>query len=306
MNLTYDQAYDMAIRHHYSHMPLLLIRLCDTLPLPVNNLGRPPTYSVRVMLVLLVMFTCSHMTYRQFCAALDRDHDLLSVLDIPHAPHYSTLNRATGRLDRELLARLVTLMSELRPPPRHLAIDSTGLSHSTGGEWRSVRLVERRVRRFHGLCATLDTESMMFVTTQVNDRPRGDAPQLEPLVEPVDTSALQAVIGDSAFLSRANIAYIAGRGVRPVLKPKGGHVGHAHGCRAYAELVRSYRDDPEKWARQNDYGLRSLIESGYSALKRRYGGGLRSRGDGRRSTEVLLKVVAYNGQRLLQLLWEGR
>ncbi len=83
-------------------------------------------------------------------------------------------------------------------------------------------------------------------------------------------------------------------------------MGRPRGCRAYARLVRVYRADPEEWVRASTYGRRSLVESGSSALKRRYGGDLRSRTDARRTSEVYLKVVAYDVQRLQQLCWERR
>ncbi|NWF95742.1 MAG: hypothetical protein HXY34_06335 [Candidatus Thorarchaeota archaeon] len=53
-----------------------------------------------------------------------------------------------------------------------------------------------------------------------------------------------------------------------MVKPKRGHVGSCAGCREHAQPVRSYREDPEMWMRENDYGMRSLLVSGYSALKR--------------------------------------
>jgi hypothetical protein len=58
-----------------------------------------------------------------------------------------------------------------RPPPENLAVDSSGFSHSTGGEWFSVRLKKSRRRRFHALHNAVDTDTLMIHATLVRGKP---------------------------------------------------------------------------------------------------------------------------------------
>ncbi|MFQ5834015.1 MAG: IS5 family transposase [Candidatus Thorarchaeota archaeon] len=303
MTLSYDQAYDMAVIHHYDFVPALLMRICNILPLPESRTGRPPTYPLSSLTVLLALLAHSGMTYRGFCALIDRDTDLLSQLGISRAPHYSTLNRAMDRVPPDVLQRVVRLIASTQPPPRRVAVDSTGMGHSTGGEWFSVSCQEARRRRFHGLHAAVDIDTLMVTSVMVRDRPGGDAKMLIPLLEAMWTDALQLVFGDKAYLSRVNVTYIHSLGARTVIEPKRGLTGKARGHIEYARLVKEYLRDPDGWRKKYEYGKRSLVESVFGAVKVKFGGTLRSRCDNRRTVETLLKVVIYNAERANYLSW---
>ncbi len=96
------------------------------------------------------------------------------------------------------------------------------MSHTTGGEWFSVRCQEARRRRFHGLHAAVDVDTLMVASVMVRERPGGDATMLVPLLKGMWTDALQVVYGDKAYLSRSNVTYIHRLGARAVLEPKRG------------------------------------------------------------------------------------
>lgn len=130
MTLSYDQTYDMAVIHHYDFVPVLLTSICNIIPLPENRPGHPPTYSLSSLAVLLALLVHSGMTYRGFCAFIDRNTDLLSQLGISRALHSSTLNRAMDRVPPEALQRVVRLIASTQPPPRRVAVASTGMSGS--------------------------------------------------------------------------------------------------------------------------------------------------------------------------------
>jgi transposase len=198
---------------------------------------------------------------------------------------------------------MVGLIASTHPPPRRVAVDSTGMSHSTGGEWFSVRCQEARRRRFHGLHAAVDVDTLMVASVMVRERPGGDATMLVPLLKGMWTDALQVVYGDKAYLSRSNVTYIHRLGARAVLEPKRGLTGKARGHREYARLVKEYLRDPAGWKEKYEYGKRSLVESVFGALKVRFGGTLRSRRDPRRVVETLFKVVIYNAERANYLSW---
>jgi len=74
------------------------------------------------------------------------------------------------------------LLARKRPPPRNIAVDSTGYSHSTGGEWMTVRVEVALKRRFTALHAAADTDTLLIHAVRVKARPGGDARDLIPLL----------------------------------------------------------------------------------------------------------------------------
>jgi len=304
MTLSYYQAHDRAVTHQEDFIPDLLISLIEDLPIPKQpqrHPGRPPAYPLQSLLVLLVLMVFWGMSYRRFAAHIAHNHKLLARLGIPRAPHYSVLNRAMDRLDPALLQDLIRRLADTLPAPREVAFDATGISHTTGGEWFSIRLQKRRRRRFHGLHIAVDTDTLLITAAMVRRKPGGEASTMLLLLAQMPTDRLEAVYGDKAYISRANVTLIDGLGARAVIEPKRRLSTLVKSHRAYAELVRKYYADPEGWREKNRYGTRSLVESVFSTLKRRFGGSLRSRLDSRRTVEVLLKVVTYNADRLSYL-----
>ena len=172
----------MTVIHHYNFVSALLMSI-HNLRLLKSCTDRPPTYSLSSLTVLLPLMIHSGMTYREFCALAGRDTDLFSQLGISRAPHYSTLNRAMDRIPPDVLQRMVRLFASTQPFPRRVAVDSTGMSHSTGGGWLSVRCQEARRKRFHSLRAAVDIDTLIVNSVMVRNRAGGDARKLIPLLK---------------------------------------------------------------------------------------------------------------------------
>jgi transposase len=198
------------------------------------------------------------------------------------------------------------LLARKRPPPRDIAVDSSGFSHSTGGEWFSVRLKRSHRRRFHALHNAVDTDTLMIHATRVRTRPGGDSRFMVPLVRRIQKSNLATVYCDKAYISRKNVQFIADVGAYPAIEPKSSSSINSKSHWAYGQLMREYRADPEEWKRTHEYGRRSLVETVFGMMKLRYGGSLSSRGGMERRRELLIKVVLHNIERLNFLECAGR
>lgn len=134
-----------------------------------------------------------------------------------------------------------------RPPPRDIAVDSTGMSHLTGGERFSVQWRDARKRRFTGFHAAVDIDTLLMTSVMVRNRLGGDAKMLIPLLEGMWADELEVVYGDAAYLSRINVTHIHSLGARAVIEPKRGLMGKARGHREYARLVKEYLRNPDGW-----------------------------------------------------------
>ena len=169
------------------------------------------------------------------------------------------------------------LLARKRPPPRNIAVDSSGFSHSTGGEWFSVRLKKSSRRRFHALHNAVDTDTLMIHATRVRTRLGGDSRFMVPLVRRASKDNLATVYCNKAYISRRNVQFIADVGAYPAIEPKSTSSINSRSHWAYGQLMREYRTDPEKWKRAPEYGRRSLVEIVFGMTKLRYGGSLSSR-----------------------------
>lgn len=122
----------------------------------------------------------------------------------------------------------------------------------------------------------------------------------------VDSSELEVVYGDKGYISRRNVQFIHELGAYPAIEPKSGLRGRSRGHRAYKQLVREYQENPEEWKEKYQYGRRSRVETVFSMLKVRFGGGLRSRRPKEQKRELLFKVILHNIGRLNFLECAGR
>jgi transposase len=275
-------------------------------PTRPNTLGRPVDFPLPALFVLLGLKFDAGLSYRSFVAQLSSNPQLLQRLGLERAPSYSILQQALRRLDTQLLHRMYQLLARRRPPPRHVAVDATGFSHTTEGEWQTVRFRKTRRRRFTALHAAVDTDSLMVHAVRVKARPGGDARHLVALLGRVDGSQLATVYGDRAYISRQNVQCIADRGAYPAIEPKKRLRARSRGHRGYKELISDYRSDPAEWKQVHEYGQRSLVETVFSMMKVRFGGSLQSRKHREQRRELLLKVVLHNVDRLNYLECAGR
>ena len=304
--MSYYSSHDAAKSRHFQFLLDELIKLSNMVPNKSSNFGRPPDFPLPVLFVLLGLKFDSGLGYRTFVAQLNFNPLLLERLDLARAPSYSILQQALKRLDTQLLHRMYQLLARKRPPPRKIAVDSTGFSHSTGGEWMLLRFRKTRKRRFTALHAAVDTDTLMIHSVRVRARPGGDAKEMIPLLRRVPHQCLESVYGDKAYISRKNVQFIAELGAYAAIEPKKNLGVNSRGHRAYGQLMREYRGGPEEWKRAHEYGKRSLVETVFGMMKVRFGGGLSSRRYKEQRRELLIKVILHNLGRLSFLECDGR
>ncbi len=302
----YHQSHDAAKARRYHFLLEELISLCNMVPDIRRPHGRPIQFPLPTLFVLLGLKFDTGLGYRDFVAHVTFNPSLLNRLGLDRTPHFSLLQKAVRRLDTHLLHRIQELLAQKEPPPKKIAVDSSGFSHSTGGEWMSLRFKKTLKRRFHALHNVVDTDTLMVNASRVCARPGGDAKHLMALVKRVPASELEVVYGDKAYISRENVQYIHDLGAYPAIEPKKRLRARSRGYRGYKELIREYRRGPEEWKRNHSYGRRSLAETVFGMMKVRFGGGLGSRRYRQQRRELLIKVILHNIERLNYLEFTKR
>jgi transposase len=296
--MSYYSSHDTARSRHFQFLLDELIKLSNIVPARPSPFGRPPDFPLPALFVLLGLKFDSGLGYRTFVAQLTFNPLLLKRLGLSRAPSYSILQQSLKRLDTQLLHRLYRLIARKRPPPTNIAVDSTGFSHSSGGEWMSLRFKKTLKCRFTALHAAVDTNTLMVHAVRVKGRPGGDAKELVPLLKRVPQQGLENVYGDKAYISRKNVQYIHELGAYPAIEPKKRLKARSRGYRGYKELIREYRQDPEEWKQVHRYGTRNLVETVFGMMKVRFTGSLSSRRYKEQRRELLFKVVLHNIERL--------
>ncbi len=304
--MSYNASYDTAKARRYRFLLDELMSLCNTIPDIRSSRGRPVKFPLPTLAILLGFKFDSGMGYRDFVAFVNFNPYLLEQLGLSRAPNYSLLQKAVARIDTQFFHRMAQLIVSKKPPPRYLAVDSSGFSHTTGGEWMSIRFQKTLKRRFTALHNVVDTDTLMINATRVKARPGGDAKHMVALVKQVPSRNLKGVYGDKGYISRKNVQYISDLGAYAGIEPKSNAKVRAHGYPAYKKLVKEYQASSEKWKEKYQYGRRNLVETVFSMMKLRYGGSLSSKGYKEQRRELLFKVVLHNIERLNYLECAGR
>jgi transposase len=220
------------------------------------------------------------------------------------APHF---NSVYHYLDKPQMTPLLTTLVEESAAPLacvedKFAVDSTGFGTCTYRRWYDHKY--GREMKEHGWVkahAMVGTNTNVITAIRVTDSNANDSPELPPLVDATARRfALAEVSADKAYLSHANLDAIERVGAVPYVPFKSNSKG----------------DGPAAWRRMfglfmykqadflSHYHARSNVESTFSAMKRKFGGSVRSKNPTAQVNEVLCKALCFNLSMLVHAMHE--
>jgi transposase len=214
---------------------------------------------------------------------------------IANAPHYNSISNYLEKA--ELTPLLTTLVSESAAPMASIdtrfAADSTGFSTCTFRRWYDAKY-GREMKQ----AGWIKAHAMVGVTTnvitavRVTDCDTHDGPELPALVETTKQAGfdMREVTADKAYLSHANLAAIESAGAVPYIPFKSNSKGD--GPAAWRRMFGLFMYRQSEFLAH--YHSRSLSESAFSSIKRKFGAAVRSRGFTAQTNELLCKVICYN------------
>ena len=124
-----------------------------------------------------------------------------------------------------------------------------------------------------------DVGKKKFVALRVRTKPRHDVKDVKYLLERSDAKTL---LGDTAYDAEFLHEYCFARGIQTQIKPR-------------ANVKKGfYRRKQMKNYSETEYHRRSLIESGFSGLKRKYGGFTLAKSWRATNFEAFCKAIAFN------------
>jgi len=153
----------------------------------------------------------------------------------------------------------------------------------------------------------LKAHAMVGVTTnivtaiRVTDSSGADSPQLPALLaSTAQRFAPAEVSADKAYLSHENLAAIEAAGAVPYVPFKTNSQGK--GSAAWRRMWAMFLYKQEDFLAH--YHARSNVESTFSAIKRKFGGAVRSKRFTAQVNEVLCKVLCHNLSMLVHAMHE--
>jgi len=263
---------------------------------PRTTSGGQPWYSPLAILTALTLKAVFHMALRQTEGLIS---SVVSLLGLALAvPDHSTLSR-----------RAKTLQVP-RPQPRrdsesmHLLVDSTGLRLYGVGEWLVEKHGTKTRRSWRKLHIGLDADTGQIVAAALTAKEVDDGAEVGSLLDQVP-GRVASFTGDGGYDQDGVSTTVAERYPAAVIivPPRATAVPSETAETAPTQRDRHLQSIAEhgraSWQKVSGYTKRARAEAAIGRFKQVIGGGLRSRTDERRATEVNVAVRTLN--RMLEL-----
>tara|TARA_Y100000034_G_C6796673_1_gene357109 strand:+ start:102 stop:893 length:792 start_codon:yes stop_codon:yes gene_type:complete len=205
-----------------------------------------------------------------------RVSSLLNIFGIK-VPTYSALCKSRKRIPLGLWNSLLKLTAG--ESSGLVAIDGTGFSRTNPSHHYIKRIdVKRPIKSYAKLSALFDLSKKKFLALKIRAKPRHDIKDVS-LIKQIRISKL---FGDSAYDAESLHEYCYWNKIQTIIKPrknvkKGG-----------------FRKIQMKNYSEKEYHQRSLIESGFGSLKRKYGGSISSKFARSLKAEIYCRAIAHN------------
>mgnify|MGYP001561409637 FL=1 len=238
----------------------------------LNKYG-PKKYELYVYLACLLIRSYSNLSYR-------RTVNILNLLDF-RCPSKSSLQNMMKRIPSYLWNKAL----EVTSGSNHyiIAIDSTGLSR-TNPSYYYLRRIDGKLPRKHiKLSSSYDTRRKKFCNGKVRIIPRHDIKDIKYLIRNVNT---KIIVADKGYDSEDVHEYCYLNNIEAHIPLRN------YGKRRHKNL--GYRIRASKLFRNRTYHRRELIECGFSSIKRKYGGCIRSKISKTIKADVLSRLLCHN------------
>ena len=220
----------------------------------------------------------SGLLVMQICQTSLRRTELITNLFGQKCPTYSALSKSRKRIPIKLWQKLLQVTAGLSSGI--VAIDGTGFSKSNPSFHYLKRIDGINPKNYTKLSALFDLKTKKFLVMRIRTTPRHDMQDVKYLLK--RTSDVKVFCGDSGydaewihemcFWSRIQTHIPPRRNVR----------------------IRKFRKKQMKNWDKGEYNKRSNVESGFSAIKRKYGNFVGAKKIEGLRTEIFCKGICHN------------
>ena len=245
-------------------------------------------------------------SYRNLQDILDVCTEILDLLGIKEAPHFTTLQKAAKRLRVQFLEKimsgflLLTMSLSIRT-----SIDATGFQLTRASSYytnvlKRNKKSRRKIKKHMKLSAFVDLDHQLIISHKIRRGPAGDSPDFEPTVMKgkmvLDKAGKKAksVDADKGYDKEGNHKLVVEElqaEDRIRVKNKDVPIHRTKG---------EYRKKAKKRIKKLRANYRSKHETVFSVIKRIQGSMIRSVNVGMQNKEMIFKEIAYNAGRLIK------
>lgn len=286
--------YNLSQQHEMPIFIEYLNNLLDSLEVrEVSSLGRPRLLLRDIIFcsVFNIYTTVPTRKINSYLQNIKKD-GLIKVV-----PSFSTIRRYLRK--ESLSDKLIFLIEEsskiLKNYETTFAVDSTGFSSLKFNRWNVDRLQGRKHRRDFKKChICVGVKSGIVTAIKVTRGYDADTTFFRELINTTKTNGFNIleVVADKGYHSKDNYELVNSIGALPFIPFKSNSTGKSRGSYYYAKMYREQKDNPEYF--YNHYHQRSIVESVFSAIKRKFLDYTRAKSDIGRNNEIFLKILAYN------------
>lgn len=264
-----------------------------------NTLGRP-SVPIDDAIFCMVLKTYLKATNRK---AVSYFEDACKNHFIRKPPQPSTLGKYFG--DMEMTNVLDALLHLSARPLGSLeatfAIDSSGFrttcyDHWNEEKWKRRAKGDQKENIWKKMHIVIGVRSNVVVAMKVTDNRGvgiGDVSQFDYLMRDVSNFySPSIVLGDKAYLSRANFELAQNLGFLMFVPPKKNTIRRAGRAVSWREMIVFCEAHPESFDRI--YHQRSNVETTFMAMKKRLGETISNKSERGQINELYCKAIAYN------------
>jgi len=231
----------------------------------------PKKYQLKHHLIAL-------LSMQSFRLSLRRIEHLFGLLGIK-VPTFSALCKSRKRIPASLWNSLLKITAGIEN--ERVAIDGTGFS-TTNPSFHYVKRIDRKVpvKRFAKLSALFSLDSKRFIALKVRAKPRHDINDVKCLLR--QNSSMKKLFADKGYNAEFLHEYCFHRNIQTIIPAK-------------KNIRRGfYRRKQMINYSEKEYHQRSLIESGFGSLKRKYGGFVLAKRFQSMKSEIYCKAICHN------------
>jgi transposase len=290
------EAYNESQRVEKARFQVLLHELCKGIQeppmLPGKRGPKPHTYADSIFA----------MTFKVYCGFSTRR----SSTDFGEAHAKGHTSRLIPGMkvcqfhENPALTPILTSLIEqsalpLRAVESQFAIDSSGFSGCRFDRWVVEKWGGEKVQKSEHTWVkghvVVGTKTQIICAATVLEKHSADCPQFPGLTKTTAKGfSIAEMSADKGYLSAENVEAIFGVGGTPFIAPKTNTTGGIGGL--FEKMFHYFQFRRDEFMQH--YHRRSNIEAAFSALKRKFGDGVRSKCDVAMKNEVLSKILAYN------------
>jgi transposase len=279
----------------------LLRDLCDGIVTPAHPGRGPKPIPLSDTTFAMVLKVYTGMSARRATT------DIEACGDMGHMTRVPSYNAVLAAFEREDMIPLLTALVEQSAAPlaaieTKFAIDSTGFSSCVHRRWFDAKynreMSEATWLKAHAMVGTVTN---VITAVRITDGYTNDGPQLPALVDSTaNRFDVREVSADKAYLSNANLTAIESVGATPYVPFKLN--SRSEGSEAWRRMWGLFTYRQRDFLRA--YNQRSNSESTFSALKRKFGGSVRSKHFTAQTNEILAKCLCFNLSMLVHAMHE--